>query len=59
MNQNKSSDTGSKQSDHESEADKARHEAGKTDHSSHDHTARKKAGKGEGAGGGAKQKQNH
>lgn len=43
----------------ESEADKAKREAGVTEHSSHDHTSREKAGSKEGAGGGAKQKQQH
>ena len=44
---------------HESEADAAQRRAGKADESSHDHMSREKAGKDEGAGGGAKQKQNH
>ena len=44
---------------HESEADQAKQDAGVTDKSSHDHMSREKAGKDEGAGGGAKQKQNH
>ncbi len=43
----------------ESEADKAKREAGVTDKSSHDHMSREKADDHEGAGGGAKQKQNH
>lgn len=47
------------QAAHESEADKAKHEAGKADQSSHDHKSREKAGSDEGAGGGAKQKQQH
>jgi len=47
------------QPQHESEEDKAKREAGVTKHSSHDHTARERAGSHEGAGGGAKQKQNH
>ena len=59
MTQTKSDATSSKPTDHESEADKAKREAGKADHSSHDHTSREKAGKNEGAGGGAKQKQQH
>lgn len=46
-------------SDHLSEEDKAKLDAGVTKHSSHDHTARERAGSHEGAGGGAKQKQNH
>jgi hypothetical protein len=44
---------------HESEAEKAKREAGTVEHSSHDHTSRERAGTHEGAGGGAKQKQNH
>lgn len=44
---------------HESEAETAARNAGKADESSHDHMSRQKAGKEEGAGGGAKQKQNH
>lgn len=59
MNQNKSGETSSKQSGRESEADKDKREAGKGDHSSHDHTSREKAGSKDGAGGGAKQKQQH
>lgn len=46
----------SKQSEHMSEEDLAKQRAGKTEKSSHDHMSRVKAGKGEGAGGGAKQK---
>jgi len=48
-----------KQSDHMSEEDLAKQNAGKTDKSSHDHMSRTKAGKDEGAGGGAKQKEKH
>ena len=44
---------------HESEAEAAERRAGKPDQSSHEHMSREKAGKDEGAGGGAKQKQNH
>jgi hypothetical protein len=44
---------------HESEAEAAKRRAGKPEQSSHDHMSREKAGKNEGAGGGAKQKQNH
>ena len=51
--------TQSKQSAHESEADIAKRNAGVPDKSSHDAKSRIKAGKDEGAGGGAKQKQNH
>ena len=59
MTQNKSTDTQNKQSARESEAEAAKKQAGVTDKSSHDHMSREKAGKNEGAGGGAKQKQNH
>ncbi|MCD2516224.1 hypothetical protein LQ564_07830 [Massilia sp. G4R7] len=45
-----------KQSDNLSEQDLAKQRAGKADKSSHDHMSRQKAGKDEGAGGGAKQK---
>lgn len=48
-----------KQSDHMSEEELAKQRAGKQDKSSHDAKSRVKAGTGEGAGGGAKQKQNH
>jgi len=48
-----------KQSDNLSEADKAKQAAGKQDKSSHDEKSRVRAGTGEGAGGGAKQKQGH
>ena len=58
MNESKTNDQ-NKQSAHESEADRAKRESGATDKSSHDHMSREKAGSHEGAGGGAKQKQNH
>ena len=58
MSQNTPADT-TGQTAHESEADKAKREAGKADQSSHDHTSREKAGSNEGAGGGAKQQQQH
>ena len=45
-----------KQSSNMSEEDLAKQRAGKTEKSSHDHMSREKAGKDEGAGGGAKQK---
>lgn len=48
-----------KQSDNMSEEELAKQRAGKQDKSSHDAKSRVKAGTGEGAGGGAKQKQNH
>lgn len=60
MSQSKSSDTQNKQSAHETEEDVAKRNAGKDpDKSSHDAKSRIKAGKDEGAGGGAKQKQKH
>lgn len=59
MTQSKSSGTQNKQSSNESEADAAQKRAGKTDKSSGDAKSRIKAGNEEGAGGGAKQKQNH
>jgi hypothetical protein len=55
MAQSKSSGTQNKQSANESEADVAKRQAGKSGKSSHDHMADTKAGKGKGAGGGAKQ----
>lgn len=58
MNQNKTNEQ-NQQSAHESEADVAKRKAGVPENSSHDHMSRTKAGKNEGAGGGAKQKQNH
>jgi hypothetical protein len=59
MTQSHSTDKQNKQSDHQSEEDLAKERAGKTEKSSHDHKSRAKAGTDEGAGGGAKQKQNH
>lgn len=59
MSEQKSNDNQSKQSDHMSEEDLAKQRAGKQDKSSHDHMSREKAGSHEGAGGGAKQKQQH
>lgn len=59
MSQQKSNDSASKQSDHMSEEDLAKQRAGNQDKSSHDHMSREKAGSDEGAGGGAKQKQQH
>ena len=57
MTQNKSGGTPtSKQQEHMSEEELAKQRAGATEKSSHDHMSRVKAGKGEGAGGGAKQK---
>jgi len=59
MTQSKSSDKQNKQSANMSEEDTAKAKAGKTDKSSHDAKSRVKAGTGEGAGGGAKQKAKH
>ena len=59
MTQSKSSGTQNKQSDNQSEQDLAKQRAVKADKSSHDNKSRVKASTGEGAGGGAKQKQNH
>jgi hypothetical protein len=60
MTHDKSTDTQNQQSAHESEEEAAKKRAGvNTEKSSHDHMSREKAGKDEGAGGGAKQKQNH
>jgi hypothetical protein len=49
----------SKPEDHMSEQDLAKQRAGDEHKSSHDHMSREKASTNEGAGGGAKQKQNH
>lgn len=59
MSENKSTGQQNQQSSHESEEDKAKREAGVTDKSSHEHMSRERAGSHEGAGGGAKQKQQH
>jgi hypothetical protein len=59
MTQNTSKGTQNQQSAHESEADEAKRKAGQADKSSEDAKSRIKAGKDEGAGGGAKQKQKH
>jgi hypothetical protein len=61
MSASSSKDTQNKQSarETESEAEQASRRAGKTDKSSQDAKSRIKAGKDEGAGGGAKQKQKH
>lgn len=60
MNESKANDTQSKQSEaHLSEEEMAKKRAGQEDKSSHDAKSRVRAGTGEGAGGGAKQKQNH
>lgn len=59
MNQNKSQHQQNQQSGNESEAEIQQREAGVVDKSSEDAKSRIKAGKDEGAGGGAKQKQKH
>lgn len=59
MNQSTSRGTQNRQSDQQSEAQAAEERAGKNHKSSGDATSRTKAGKDEGAGGGAKQKQKH
>jgi hypothetical protein len=59
MSQSKSSGTQNKQSSTMSEAEAAQQRAGKPAKSSGDASSRIKAGKDEGAGGGAKQKQKH
>ena len=63
MTQSKSSGTDNQQSGKPgtpSEAETAADASGSKEHkSSHDHMSREKAGSHEGAGGGAKQKQNH
>ena len=51
--------TQNRQSAHQSEAEAAEKRAGKTDKSSGDASSRSKAGKDDGAGGGAKQQQKH
>lgn len=56
----KPEDTGNKQADKQGSEQKATGSGGKqSDKSSEDHTSRTKAGSTDGAGGGAKQKQNH
>lgn len=58
MTQSKSSGTQNKQSDNYSEDEKAKRNAGvNVDKSSRDNKSTVKAGKGSGAGGGAKQKE--
>ena len=59
MSGSKSSGTQNKQSANQSEEDLAKARAGKQDKSSHDAKSSAKAGTGEGAGGGAKQKKGH
>ena len=59
MSETKPGDTQGKQDEHKSEEDMAKERAGDEHKSSHDAKSRIKAGTGEGAGGGAKQKQDH
>jgi hypothetical protein len=59
MSESKTSNTQGNPSDHKSEEDLAKERAGAEHKSSHDHMSREKASTNEGAGGGAKQKQNH
>ena len=59
MTQNTSPHSQKSTTAHESEAEKAKREAGVSDKSSHDHMSRERADTHEGAGGGAKQKQQH
>jgi len=55
----KQSTTAGTPPEHESEADKAKRESGVTEKSSHNDMSREKANTHEGAGGGAKQQENH
>ena len=59
MSESNTNNTQSKPEDHMSEEDLAKQRAGDEHKSSHDHMSREKASTNEGAGGGAKQKQNH
>ncbi len=59
MSESNTNNNQSKPSDHMSEEDLAKQRAGDKDKSSHDHMSREKASTNEGAGGGAKQKQQH
>lgn len=59
MTQTKPSDIQNQQPARGTEADAAKERAGADDKSSGDHMSRQKAGKDEGAGGGAKQEQKH
>lgn len=57
MSQSKSSGSQNKQSGNPSEEDAQKRQAGVRDKSSHDNKSTVKAGKGKGAGGGAKQRE--
>lgn len=59
MTESKTTDNQNQQSGNLSEEELAKQRAGQVEKSSHDHTSRTKAGTDEGAGGGAKQKQQH
>lgn len=59
MSNSKSTGQQNEQSSNKSEQDKAKEQAGVADKSSHDHMSRERASTDKGAGGGAKQKQNH
>jgi hypothetical protein len=59
MSESNTNNSQSKPEDHMSEEDLAKQRAGDEHKSSHDHMSREKASTNEGAGGGAKQKQNH
>ncbi|MET0982702.1 MAG: hypothetical protein ABWY02_11410 [Telluria sp.] len=59
MTESKTNDANGKQSGNLSEEELAKQRAGAEHKSSHDHMSRERASDNEGAGGGAKQKQNH
>lgn len=59
MTESKTNDAEGKQTGNLSEEELAKQRAGAQDKSSHDHMSRERASDNEGAGGGAKQKQNH
>lgn len=59
MTESKTNDSEGKQTGNLSEEEMAKQRAGIQDKSSHDHMSRERASDDEGAGGGAKQKQNH
>lgn len=59
MSESKTTDQQNQQSGNMSEEELAKQRAGKTEKSSHDGMSRERAKTHEGAGGGAKQKQNH
>lgn len=59
MSESKTNDADGKQTGNLSEEEMAKQRAGVQDKSSHDHMSRERAKDHEGAGGGAKQKENH